>query len=78
MDRTSLGARVRDARKARGLTQLQLANVVDCDPTTVSLIEGGKVDTSAKLIAAIAVALGVTTDSLLIEGTDAQTSSEVA
>lgn len=61
-----MGQRVRTARIAAGLTQVKLASLAECDPTTISLIERGEVDTSVSLITRIARVLGVSTDSLLL------------
>lgn len=66
MDKVAVGKAVRAARKAKGLSQVELAEGVGCDQTTVSLVERGEVSTSASLVARIAVLLEVTTDSLLL------------
>jgi len=41
-DLKSLGANIKDRRKACGLTQEQLAELCDFDPTYISLLERGK------------------------------------
>lgn len=66
MDKEAVGRAVRAAREARKFSQVELAKGVGCDQTTVSLVERGKVSTSAALVARIAAFLEVTTDSLLL------------
>lgn len=55
----SLGTRLRDARKARGLTLAALADAVDAAPSYLSMIENGRVDNppSAALLARLEAAL---------------------
>lgn len=55
---TSLGRRVRDARKAAGHTQASLANEVRVKPVTISRLERGKAMTSVEKLLAIADVLG--------------------
>lgn len=45
----TLGARLRAAREAAGLTQKQVAIYIDCDHTTISKIEGDHFDPSIDL-----------------------------
>lgn len=56
-----LGARIREIRKARGLTQEQLAEMVDVEQKHVSRIESGKnyptIDRLEKMAAALEVPL---------------------
>jgi transcriptional regulator with XRE-family HTH domain len=73
MDRDVVGARVRAARTRVGLSQVGLAKAAECDPTTVARIERGEVTVSAEIIARIALALAVTTDSLLLEAPETGT-----
>lgn len=54
-----LGARIKELRKRKGLTQDQLAEQVDLASRYISLIEGGKSSPSLEVIARIASALGV-------------------
>ena len=58
------GARIRELRKARGMTQDQLADILDIEQKHVSLIELGKSYPSLDRLAHIAEALQVTLPSL--------------
>lgn len=61
----SFGARVRDARKAKGLTQEQLARAIGTTMMTISNYERDMVDDPKSAhVRAIAAELGVTTDFL--------------
>jgi transcriptional regulator with XRE-family HTH domain len=62
---TSLGARIRAARDAAGMTQAALAEASGAAPNTVARIERGEQEPSAQLLGRIAVALGVSADHLL-------------
>jgi transcriptional regulator with XRE-family HTH domain len=54
-----LGARIREIRKARGLTQEQLAEMIDVEQKHVSRIESGKNYPSIDLLEKMAAALKV-------------------
>jgi len=54
-----LGARIREIRKARGLTQEQLAEIIDVEQKHVSRIESGKNYPSIDRLEKIAAALNV-------------------
>jgi transcriptional regulator with XRE-family HTH domain len=58
--RRIIGANVRRLRTARGLTQEQLAELIDSDQPYVSEIEGGLVNLTADILQSLALALGVT------------------
>jgi transcriptional regulator with XRE-family HTH domain len=58
--RRVIGANVRRLRTARGLTQEQLAELIDSDQPYVSEIEGGLINLTADILQSLAVALGVT------------------
>jgi transcriptional regulator with XRE-family HTH domain len=58
--RRVIGANVRRLRGTRGLTQEQLAELIDSDQPYVSEIEGGLINLSADILQSLAVALGVT------------------
>jgi transcriptional regulator with XRE-family HTH domain len=58
--RRIIGANVRRLRIARGLTQEQLAELIDSDQPYVSEIEGGLINLTADILQGLAVALGVT------------------
>lgn len=60
-----IGKRVKEARKAKGLTQVQLAEMVGISSIYLSNIERGKKQMTIKTVIAISDALNVTTDWLL-------------
>jgi transcriptional regulator with XRE-family HTH domain len=61
-----LGVRIAAARDAAGLTQVELAALAGLRQAELSKIERGKRNASAATVAALARALGVTSDSLLL------------
>lgn len=67
MDLKAVGQRIKDAREAKNLTQEDLAAIVDLSPTHVSVIERGLKVTKLDTFVAIANALDVSADSLLID-----------
>jgi len=62
-----LGKNVRDFRKLKGLTIIQLAGKCEVEYTTISKIERGIVNTTVSMIAIIAKALEITPSKLLEE-----------
>lgn len=52
-------AQLKQLRKERELTQKQLADQAKISQQTISAIEKGKMDPSLKIVAAIAVVLGI-------------------
>lgn len=70
MDFAEVGHRIKIAREAKGLSQEDLAALVDLSPTHVSVIERGKKATRLDKFVAIANALEVSADSLLIDVVD--------
>lgn len=66
MDLHNLGNRIRTTRQSRGITQEQLAEMVDISTNFMSLIENGR-NMSVETLVKIADALGVTVDYLLNE-----------
>ena len=75
MDAQAVGQRIKAAREAKGLTQEGLAALVDLSPTHVSVIERGLKIPNLDSFVAIANALGVSADSLLIDVVDHATES---
>ena len=67
MDLKAVGQRIKEAREAKGLTQEDLAAIVDLSPTHVSVIERGLKVAKLDTVVAIANALDVSADSLLID-----------
>lgn len=61
----ALGERIRQIRKRRGITQMELASLVDCATTYISYIEGGQRCVSLEIFVRIANALHVSADELL-------------
>jgi len=60
-----LGARINKIRKQRGLTQYQLADMVNADVSTVNKIENNKAKPSLGMLEKLAAALGVKVTDLL-------------
>lgn len=63
-----IGASLRRARSARGLTQAQLGEIADVAPETLSRIERNKISASLDLARRLALALDVTIEELLKKG----------
>lgn len=66
-DYVSLGARIRKARKARNLTQEQLAEACDLSTAHIGHIERGTRALSIESLITISHVLGVSTDYLLLD-----------
>jgi len=64
---TGFGRRLARARNAAGLSQGELAVLVGGQRGEIVRYESGKVIPNARRVVALAVALGVTTDSLLLD-----------
>lgn len=67
MDLKAVGQRIKEVREAKGLTQEDLADIVDLSPTHVSVIEQGLKVAKLDTFVAIANALDVSADVLLID-----------
>lgn len=67
MDLKAVGQRIKAAREARNLTQEELEALVNLSTTHVSVIERGLKVTKLDTFVAIANALDVSADSLLID-----------
>ena len=67
MDLKAVGQRIKAAREAKNLTQEELAALVNLSTTHVSVIERGLKVTKLDTFVAIANALDVSADSLLID-----------
>lgn len=65
MDLKAVGLRIKEARKAKNLTQENLAAIVDLSTTHISVIERGLKTMRLDNFVAIANALDVSADSLL-------------
>lgn len=70
IDYERLGQRVRQYRIAAGLTQQQVADAIELEPSNLSHIERGKIKTSLATLVGIANALGTTPDMLLCDSLD--------
>lgn len=62
-----IGKRIRLTRRQQGLSQMELAEMVDKSPTYLSLVESGKKKLSLEMLVDTANALNVTVDMLLGE-----------
>lgn len=65
VDEKTIAKRLRDTRKARGLTQVEVARQVGIPQTLLSEYERGTVRIHAAMVAALARVLHVSTDELL-------------
>lgn len=65
MDYYAIGQRIRKIRKARGLSQEELAEQVGISTTHMSHIETGNTKMSLSIFAALAAALGAHSDEIL-------------
>ena len=69
IDKMSIGLKIRKTRENKGLTQAQLAEMIDMTDRTISRIEVGRVYPEFNTIVAIAKALNVSLDYLLSDET---------
>lgn len=67
MDLKAVGQKIKIAREAKNLTQEDLAEIVDLSPTHMSVIERGVKVPKLDTFVAIANALDVSADALLID-----------
>ena len=67
MDMKAVGLRIKKAREAKKLTQEDLAALVELSPTHISVIERGLKTVKLDKFVAIANALDVSADSLLVD-----------
>ena len=67
VDYKQIGKQIRKYRKARGLTQEELAGAVDISPTHMSHIETANTKLSLPVLISIAETLEVSTESLLYD-----------
>lgn len=78
MDRKAVGNRIRAARRAKKLTQEQLAELVNLSPSHVGVIERGVKAPNLDTFVAIANALDVSADELLRDVVNAAAPGEVS
>jgi transcriptional regulator with XRE-family HTH domain len=62
---SEMGRRVNEKRKAMRLSQEDVAEMADVSKQTISLIENGRQEPGAKVVAKLAKALGMSADCLL-------------
>ena len=67
MDHYEIGQRIRKIRKARGISQERLAELVDISTTHMSHIETGNTKLSLPVLVALATALETRVDELLYD-----------
>ena len=61
-DRERIGARIAELRKAKGLTQMQLAEKTGFSQSNIGRIETGRYSVGLDVLAKIAEALGATVE----------------
>lgn len=67
VDLSPIGSRIKAARENKGITQEELAIMVDLSPTHISVIERGVKPPKLETFVRIANALCVSADSLLVD-----------
>ena len=78
MDGKAVGRRIKEAREKRHLTQEELAARIDISPTHVSVIERGTKIPRMDTFVAIANALEVSGDALLLDVVDHAAESQAS
>ena len=78
MDGKAVGRRIKEAREKRHLTQEELAARIDISPTHVSIIERGTKIPRLDTFVAIANALEVSGDALLLDVVDHAAESQAS
>lgn len=78
MDGKAVGRRIKEAREKRHLTQEELAARIDISPTHVSVIERGTKIPRLDTFVAIANALEVSEDALLLDVVDHAAESQAS
>ena len=78
MDGKAVGRRIKEAREKRHLTQEELAARIDISPTHVSVIERGTKIPRLDTLVAIANALEVSGDALLLDVVDHAAESQAS
>ena len=78
MDGKAVGRRIKEAREKRHLTQEELAARIDISPTHVSVIERGTKIPRLETFVAIANALEVSGDALLLDVVDHAAESQAS
>jgi len=64
-DNTNLGKNIKLLRKQKGLTQVQLAEMVGCSQTMITTCENNRKKPSVSTLAQLADALGVSIDQVI-------------
>lgn len=75
IDYAKLGLNIKKARKSRGLTQENLAELIGCNPSHISNIENNYTKASLNALLSIANALDTSIDRLLLEQYNTQPST---
>ena len=71
LDCAMIGKRVRDARKAKKVTQEELSEHCGCTPTHICNLENGKIGVSLELLFRISLYLGKSMDYFVMDKLDA-------
>ena len=72
IDYSSIGARIKYIRTQKGLSQEELAEFADVSPVYISNIERGEKSASLKTVIAVANAMNISTDSILMDNLTAK------
>ena len=65
-----MGLQIKKAREMARLTQEELAEILDCSPQYVSLLENGRYCISTKMLRTLCLSLSISSDSILFPGND--------
>lgn len=71
LDCAMIGKRVRNARKARKITQEELSEHCGCTPTHICNLENGKIGVSLELLFKISLCLGKSMDYFVMDNENA-------
>lgn len=63
----TLGKRIRDIRKEKGFTQVELGDMIDMEKPNMNRLEKGGTNPTILTLKKICIALGITLDYLLLD-----------
>ncbi|MBN8788184.1 MAG: helix-turn-helix transcriptional regulator [Terrimonas sp.] len=63
----ALGKRIRDIRKEKGFTQVELGDMIDMEKPNMNRLEKGGTNPTILTLKKICIALGITLDYLLLD-----------
>lgn len=63
-----MGRQIKKCREDARLTQEELAEILECTPQYISLLENGRYGISVKMLRTLCLALNISSDSILFPG----------